>query len=267
LSDLKIKKKGGFQMIGRLKEFLLPYMIKVRFMIKKEKLTYKERRAQEKFLENLQIKKRKTRKPVIVAMVGLVGSGKSSVARALAGSIGANVIEGDEIRVLLRKEGERYEGTRKIAENMALEIIKRGGNVIMDSDHVDAKKRASLRAKAKSAGVKLVFICTYSEDGGQPGIPGFTLDTMIGRNMTGPTDEFFGEAKTPWQGSKQEKAVVVKLREMIRRLPHHYRWENKGGGRWVIKNPPCPVLADINTADPDEWKERIGKLAKKILSF
>lgn len=234
-------------------------------MIKKEKLTQKERKVQEKFLANLEIRiPRKTKKPVIVAMIGLVGSGKSSVAKEIAGLIRANIVNGDEIRVLLRKEGEKYEGTRKIAENAALEIIKRGGNVIMDSDHVDAKKRASLRAKAKQAKVKLVFIRTYSEDGGQPGISGFTLDTMIGRNMTGAYDEFFGEAKTPWQGNKQEKAAVVKLREMIRRLPHHYRWENKGGGKWVIKNPPCPVIADINTADPG-WKSEVQKVAKKLL--
>jgi len=252
-------------MVNRLTEFLLPSIIK--YMVhKKEKLTAKEKKAQNTFLASLKVAKRKTKNPVVVAMIGLVGSGKSSVARKLAGLIGANIIEGDEIRVLLRKEGEKYEGTRKIAENAALEIIKKGGNVVMDSDHIDAKKRASLRAKAKSAGIKgikLVFICTYSEDGGQPGIPGFTLDTMIGRNMTGAYDEFFGEAKTSWQGNKQKKAAVVKLREMIRRLPHHYRWENKNGGRWIIKNPPCAVFADINTADPD-WKLEVRKIAQKL---
>jgi hypothetical protein len=230
---------------------------------KKETLTQKEKRVQEKFLAGLQIKKRKTKKPIIVALIGLVGSGKSSVAGEFASQIGANIINGDEIRVLLRKEGEKYEGARKIAENAALEITKQGGNVIMDSDHIDQKKRASLRAKAKNAKVKLVFVCAYSEDGGQPGIPGFTLDTMIGRNITGPADEFFGEAGTPWRGSRQERAAVVKLREMIRRMPHHYRWENKGGGRWIIKNPPRSVIADINTAEHG-WKSEVQKAAKKL---
>ncbi len=248
-------------MLNRLIEFLLPFIISI-MVHKKEKLTQKERKAQEKFLASLNIGiPRKTKKPVIVAMVGLVGSGKSSVARELSRLIRANVINGDEIRVLLRKQGEKYEGARKIAENTALEIIKRGGNVIMDSDHIDARKRASLRAKAKSVGAKLVFICTYSED------PGFPIDTIIGRIITGEYDEFFGEAKTSWKGSKEEKAKIIKMREMIRRMSHHYRWENKGGGRLVIKNPPCPVLADINTADPDEWMDEVLKVAKKILSF
>lgn len=243
--------------MSQLTEFLFPIIIK--YMVhKKEKLTQKEKRAQDAFLANLKIAKRKTAKPVIVAMIGLVGSGKSSVAKELAGLIGANVIGGDEIRVLLRKQGEKYEGTRQIAENVALEIVKQGGNVIMDSDHIDPKKRASLRMKAKSAKVKLVFICTYSEN------DGFTLDTMIGRNVAGMPDEFFGGASTPWKGSLQERATVVKLREMIRRLPQHYRWENKGGGRWIIKKPPCKVLADINAASPI-WKAEVRKAAQKLL--
>ncbi len=249
-------------MIDRLNEIILPFII--RYMIhKREKLTVKEKIAQDKFLANLQIRKRKTKKPVIVAIIGLVGSGKSLVARELAGLIGANIINGDEIRVLLRKEGEKYEGTRKIAENVALEIIKQGGNVVMDSDHIDAKKRASLRAKAQQVGAKLIFIRTYSEDKERPGISGLTLDAMIGRNMTATPDEFFGEAKTSWQGSKQEKGAVVKLREMVRRLPHHYQWENKGGGRWVLKKLPFKIFAEINTAS--DWKTEIQKIVKKLL--
>lgn len=238
-------------MIGRLTEFFLPFII--RYMVhKKETLTQKERRAQEKFLNGLKVISRKTKKPVIVAIIGPVGSGKSSVARELAGLIGADVIEGDEIRVLLRKEGERYEGTRKITENAALEIIKRGGNVIMDSDHIDAKKRASLREKARKASVRFVFICTYCD-----------IDVMSERIRKNDPGIFFNEASS--LSKAPDKGKDVKMREMIRRLPHHYRWENKNGGRWVIKNPPCAVLADINTADPGEWKAEVQKLAKKLL--
>lgn len=218
---------------------------------KKETLTQKERKVQEKFLANLQIKKHKTKKPIIVAMIGLVGSGKSSVAKELAGLIGANVITGDEIRILLRKEGEKYEGTRKIAENAALEIIKQGGNVILDSDHIDAKKRASLRAKAKQAKARLIFICTYCD-----------LDIMSERIRKNDPGVFFNEASS--LSKAPDKGKDVKMREMIRRLPHHYRWENKNGGRWIIKNPPCAVLADIDTTNPD-WKTEVQKIAKKLL--
>lgn len=251
-------------MINRFKEIIFPFIIK-NMVHKKEKLTAKEQKAQNALLANLKIAKRKTKKPVIVAMIGLIGSGKSSVAKELSSLIGANVITSDEIRVLFRKEGEKYNGTQKIAENIAFEIIKQGGSVIMDSDHIDVKKRASLCKKAESARVKLVFIRTYSEDGDQSGMHGFILDTMIGRNIAGLPDEFFSGASTSWKGSVQEKGAVVKLREMMRRLPHHYRWENKSGGRWVIKNPPCKVLTDINTADSN-WKAEVKKAAQKLLS-
>ena len=62
---------------------------------------------------------------MVIAIVGLVGSGKSFVADELAKLISATVIENDKIRVCLRKEGERYEGTRKIVENAVAEIIKK----------------------------------------------------------------------------------------------------------------------------------------------
>lgn len=224
---------------------------------KREKLTAKEQRAQNAFLASLKIAKRRTKKPIIVAMVGLVGSGKSSVAKELAGLIGANIIEGDKIRVLLRKEGEKYEGTRKIAENAAWEIIKQGGNVIMDFDHIDPKKRASLRTKARGVKASIFFICTYAD-----------IDVIVGRILTAAyrnrVDDFFGGASSKWKGTEQSKGAVVKLREMLRRLPLHYNWKNKGGGQWVIKNPPCAVLADIDTTDSD-WKQEVQKIAKKLL--
>ena len=57
----------------------------------------------------------------------------------------------------------------------------------------------------------------------------------------------------------------MKIREMWRRMPQHYRWENKAGGRWVIKNPPCAVLADIDTTVSSQWKREVEKCAKQLL--
>ena len=87
-------------MFGRLIESTLPRIIGV-MVHKYETLTKKERSAENSFQAKLGIRKRKTKKPLIVAMIGLVGSGKSSVARELARHIGATVVEGDAIRVEL----------------------------------------------------------------------------------------------------------------------------------------------------------------------
>lgn len=244
-------------MFGRLIEFVLPRIIG-NMVHKREKLTQKEQHAQDSFLAKLDIKKRKTKKPVIVAIIGLVGSGKSSVAQELVKHIGATVIEGDDIRVELRKQSERYERARAIAENAAIEVVKQGGNVILDSDFVDEKKRASVREKARKAGVRLVFVRTHCD-----------LDVMVGRVLTATyhdkVDDFFGGASSKWTGTEQSKGAAVKVREMWRRTPHHYRWVNQGGGKWILKKFPFAIFADIDTTNSDQWKRGVEKCAKLLM--
>jgi len=248
-------KKGGA--MSRLIEFVLPSIIKI-MVHKKETLTSKEKKAQESFLTNLQIKKRKTKRALVVAAVGLVGSGKTSVCKELAKAIGATIVEGDAIRIELRKQNERYEGARKIAENAALEIIRQGGNVIFDSDHIDQKKRASVREKMKGSGARLVFMRTHCD-----------LDVVVGRILTASyrnhQDDFFGGASSKWQGNAQSKGAAVKVREMWRRTPHHYRWENKVGGKWILKKLPFAIFIEIDTTG--DWKREIPKISKKLSSL
>lgn len=243
-------------MLRRLTEVLLPSIIGI-MVHKIESLTPKEKRAQQAFWETLKVAPRRTKKPLVVAFVGLVGSGKSSVAKELAKFISATVIDGDQIRVHLRKEGEKFEGARKIAENVMVEVIKNGGNAIMDSDHIDAKKRASLREKVRKAGAKLIFIRAYAD-----------YDVMAGRTISAKyenrSDDFFGGASTKWNGDEQSRGAVVKLRELWRRTPNHYRWDSRGGGKWVPKKLPFEIFAEIDTAT-EQWKEEIQKVAKQIL--
>ncbi|MEK7582067.1 MAG: AAA family ATPase [Patescibacteria group bacterium] len=242
-------------MFERLIEFIPLSIIEIMVQHKRE-LSDKERITQITFMAGLNIRKRKTEKPVIVAIIGLVGSGKSSVAQELATRIGATVIEGDAIRVGLRKQKESYEKTWVIAENVAVEVAKQGGNVVLDSDFVRTEKRASIREKAHKAGVRLVFICTYCD-------PYVMFGRMITATYRDKIDDFFGGAESKWQGSEQSKGAAVKIHEMWRRTPHHYRWV-KGGGKWAIKNPPCAVLADIDTTDKSSWKREVDECVKKL---
>ncbi|MEK7070029.1 MAG: AAA family ATPase, partial [Patescibacteria group bacterium] len=174
-----------------------------------EKLTEKELKAQEVYANKLDIALRKTKKPLIVGIVGLIGSGKSTIAKELASLIGATVVSGDDIRICLRKEKEKYDNTRLIAENIAEAKIGMGGNVIIDSDFIDQKKRVSLKEKAKKVGAKVIFIRTYAD-----------LDVVIGRIMDADyeniPEDFFGGASSSYQG--KNKGAVVKEREMICRI-------------------------------------------------
>lgn len=196
-------------MLARLLEFVLPRIIGI-MVHKRETLTEKERAAQDAFMSKLDVVKGKTEKPVVVAFIGLVGSGKSSLAQELAKQIGATVIEGDDIRVELRKQKERFEKARATAENVAVEVMKQGGNVILDSDFVDANKRASIREKARKVGANFVFVRIHCD-----------IDVMVGRALTAPysADDFFGGASSKWDGSPESKGAVVKVREMWRRTP------------------------------------------------
>ncbi len=222
------------------------------------KLTKQERAAQDAFVAKLAFTERKTARPVVIALIGLVGSGKSSVAQELAKRIGATVVVGDDIRIELRRQDASYEHASRIAGNAAREIVRKGGNVILDSDFIDTK-RASLREKLRGTGVRLLFIRTHCD-----------RDVMLGRMMTATyrnqIDDFFGGASAAWKGNAQTKGAVVKIREMWRRTPHHYRWENEAGGRWVLRKLPFTVFAEIDTTDEAVWKREVKKCAERILS-
>lgn len=220
-------------------------------------MTEGQRYACDAFIQELQVTPRKTKKPMIVAMVGLVGSGKSEVARELALPIGATIIEGDQIRVHLRLVGERYEVTQEIAEEAALAIIWSGGNAIVDADHIDPKKRAGLRKVADESEAHLIFIRTFANP-----------DVVIGRIITSPyrniPEDFFGGAKTIWQGSEQSRGAVIKVREMWRRTPHHYDWSGDGGGKCNLKNLDFPIFAMLDTTVDSEWIPKVQAIADQI---
>lgn len=242
-------------MLSKLREALLPRVIGIYHHM--EKLTPKEQGAQENFVSGLNIQKSKTKKPVIVACIGLVGSGKSSVLHELAKHIRGTVIEGDGIRVELRKQNEKYERARAIAENAAIEVIRQGGNPILDSDFIDEKKRASVREKARKAGVRLIFIRTHCD-----------LDVVVGRLLTADykddVSDFFGGASSKWQGTEQVKGAAIKVREMWRRTPHHYRWVNVVGGKWILNKLKFAIFAEIDTTDEEKWKHEIAECAKRL---
>ena len=195
----------------------------------------------------------KTNKPLIVAIVGLVGSGKSSVARELAKHIDATIVENDAIRIELRKQGEGYDRVWAIAENLAVEVVRLGGNVILDSDFVDAKKRASIRERARNVGARLVFIRTHCD-----------FDVASKRIRQNDPGEFFNDAES--LSDAPDKGKDVKMRELLRRAPLHYRWVDQSIGKWVLKKLPFAVFAEIDTTNESSWKREVEKCANKLLT-
>lgn len=209
------------------------------------------REIEKRCIASLTVVKRATRNPIIVAMVGLVGSGRSAVADVLAPRIGAALIRGDEIRLALRKRGQGYGAVRAIAERAALVVIARGGNVLIDSDFVDRTKRAALQKRAESVGARVAYLRTFCNP-----------DVAIGRLATAtyPPQSFFGGAHSVWRGVK--RGVVVALREMWRRTPHHYQWSEGGGGRFSLKRLRIPCIAEIDTTG--NWKKQLHGIVRRL---
>ena len=148
-------------MLGRLIEFVLPYVIGV--VHRREALTSEERIALGVFRAYLVIHKHRTKKPVVVALIGLIGPGKILVAEEFSKQIGATIIDESVIRVELRKQKASYERTCAIAENVAIGIAEKGGNVVLNFNAIDMNNRVILRAEAKKAGIRLVFVRTYCD--------------------------------------------------------------------------------------------------------
>lgn len=193
----------------------------------------------------------KSKKPKIVAIVGLVGSGKSSVAKYLAKLIGAKVISANAIRVALRKKNKGYDQVANLVEKETSLAIKRGKNVILDSDFVNSKKREKLESKASKL-AKIFYLRIFSEK-----------DIMIGRLISAKytSNDLYGGASTDWPG--KNKGAIVALREMWRRTPHHYKWSEIGGGRFELRKLPIKFIAEIDTTT-QSWKTQIKKSAKRI---
>jgi len=146
---------------ARLIEFVLPYVISM--VHKREILNSRECVGRGRFIAHLVIRERKTKKPVVVALIGSTDSGKRLVVEGLAKQIGATIIWENAIRAELQKQGVHNKGVHAIAEDAAIEIVEKGGTVILNFNAIEMRDRAILRAKARKAGVRLVFVRTYCE--------------------------------------------------------------------------------------------------------
>jgi predicted kinase len=220
-----------------------------------KKISAVDKRLRAALMRAVKIRPRITKKPIVVALIGFPGSGKSTIARELARDLGATVIAGDEIRIFLRKHKKPYDATRELVLSAIEEVIKRGGNVIVDSDAVDPTKRELM--KARSRGVELFFVRTCCD-------PDVAIGRMITASYRSDPEDFFGGAATSWRGKSSVHGNIVKIREMWRRTPWHYRWTERGGGMWTLKKPQFKLAADIDTTDGKSWKRKVSALAARL---
>lgn len=245
-------------MLSQLTEFL-PASIIV-FMAKamrKTKLNEKEQEVQRKFIESLRFSGKKDAPGKIVGIVGLIGSGKSTIAQTLAKEFQGIVVEGDAVRVRLREASTGYDRAWKICENVAIAVARSGAYVVIDADYIAAEKRASLNQAAKSAGIDVVYLRTICD-----------VDVMIGRMVAAryPEDSFFGGASTLWQGTADQRGAVVKIRELLMRLASHYKMKKTKYPARYQWTPRKFSFVDftVDTTDEKKWPGEVKRIASQI---
>ncbi|MBI2055154.1 MAG: ATP-binding protein, partial [Candidatus Sungbacteria bacterium] len=176
--------------------------------------TFKQ--IKEEFVAGVRVSGAKTNNPVVVAIVGAIGSGKSTIARELKKHLGWAVTSRDKIRVMLREKGRGFNPQKVNEVNFAMlaSILKNGGNVILDSDAVIRAKRKKLEKFARMFRAKVVYLRLICD-------PDVMLERILHSRYNPKTDLF--------------KNAVVALHEHIRRLPWHYRWSEADGGKFVLR--------------------------------
>lgn len=230
----------------------------------KSKLTTTEKCVQKEFIVSLGVEPSKSAWPgKIVAIVGLLGSGNSSVARVLANAFPAVVIEGEVVHTLLREAGASQDRAWKISENIAIAVADKGKNVIIDADFVQPEKRKSLLYAAKHKDINVLFVrvtchveminyrivkASYREGSFFPG--------------ANPTSK---ELKEIWSTlDANTRGMIIKKKEMQRRLLNHYRWQGgTHGGKLMLKKMPF-VNFEIDTTDEKKWPEEVKRIVKQI---
>ena len=103
-----------------------------------------------------------TTQPLLLATIGLPGSGKSTFSRRLAPEIGAVVLESDEVRGLLcaspdysPPENRRVFGALHL---VARQLLERGITVIIDATSLRERDRRPIATLAAVTGARLVLL-------------------------------------------------------------------------------------------------------------
>ena len=100
--------------------------------------------------------------PLLVATVGLPGSGKSTFSRRLAPEIGAVVLESDEVRGLLVATPDHSPAeSQRVFRGLhtaARQLLEQGVPVIIDATSLRERDRRPIAALAATTGARLLVL-------------------------------------------------------------------------------------------------------------
>lgn len=106
---------------------------------------------------------------MLILVIGLPGSGKSTVARLLARKLDATVLNSDLIRRELFPESRTYSSQEtqaviKETEKRTQELLQRGATVILDALFTKQRPRDEYKKLAARMGVPFALVCVSAPE-------------------------------------------------------------------------------------------------------
>src|SRR3989344_734438 len=98
------------------------------------------------FLLRLSLPEIKADRLFIIATIGLIGSGRSTVAKMFAEKLqGAVLVKSDSARYLLKEKGLSWgENVRQILKGVAIDLLGNGYGIILDGNAADEEDRKNI---------------------------------------------------------------------------------------------------------------------------
>jgi len=110
------------------------------------------------YKDKMYIPKERNKTQVLLAPVGLVASGKTTILKPLCRRLKLARISGDEIRLVLRKNGYNYLLTKDIAAKITKDLLNEGYSAALDSDCVSPLIRKIIKQYKKDYGFVDIWI-------------------------------------------------------------------------------------------------------------
>lgn len=186
----------------------------------------------------------KADKPCIVGIVGMIGSGRTLLAKTLIGQLkSAVLVSGNSARYLLKQEGMPWgDNVQEIIFYSTRWLIKEGYTAIYDGNQVDKNKRVKTQKLADELGVKyyLLRIITSQE----------TAERFIEAKYSQPHENTFEDY---WPGVDAED-----MKENLRERNLVYRSIDE-------EDPKPEFFAEIENEETiEEFKQKATEIAQRI---
>lgn len=112
------------------------------------------------FLSRLSLPAQKADSPFIIATIGLVGSGRTTVAKIITEQVnGAVLVQANSARFLLKEAGLPWgENVRQILKQVSKDLLAKGYGIIFDGNASDEDDRKNIDEIAQGTGAKTFYI-------------------------------------------------------------------------------------------------------------